>query len=83
MAFAVATKVKGGIRTSSPSFTPTKCKANLNATVPLVTAIAYFAPVYSHMLFSNFSTHSPVELTQLLSIQSLTYFNAFVTSKFG
>ena len=43
--FAVATKLKGGINTSSFALTPTINKANLSAEVPLFTAIVYLAPV--------------------------------------
>ena len=82
-AFTVATKLRGGIITSSLVHTPIVNKANLNAEVPFDTATTCLAPVYSEINSSNFVTHSPELLTQPVSIQSLTYLLAFESAKEG
>ena len=66
-------ETKGGIMTSLSFLTPTKKSANLKATVPFVTAIAYLEPVNSFIRFSNSVTYLPELLTHAESIQSFKY----------
>ena len=42
--------------------------------MPLVVAIAYFAPVYLAIFFSNLSTNLPTEDTNVVSIHWFKYF---------
>ena len=78
IALAVPTKLNGGKITSSSFLTPTTKRANLNPTVPLVTAIQKSAPVKSQSFFSKILTQFPAELTQPVSIQSFKYSKALV-----
>ena len=54
-----AIKEFGGVITSSPLFTPNKCIAIVNASVPLFIEIAYFVPHLLEILFSNKSISLP------------------------
>src|SRR5208337_459571 len=61
MALAVATKVRAGQRTSSPSLSPTDSQARCRAAVPLATAKACLTPKNSWNLCSNSAVLGPME----------------------
>lgn len=56
---AVATKLNAGTTTSSPGRSPAARSSSTSASVPLLTAIAWRAPVYAASACSNFSTVLP------------------------
>ena len=71
--FAVATKVKVGIRTSSPLTTPASLSAMCNAAVPFTVATANFDPTKLEILFSKSVTFCPTEETKFESMHSVKY----------
>ena len=70
IAFAEATKVSPGTSTSSLIVTPARRREACRAAVPLITAMACFAPVYLEVSCSKRSTYSPTEEINVLFIQS-------------
>ena len=59
IAAAVAKKVNGEVRTSSPGPTPSACMAQISASVPDDTAAACGAPMTAAISFSNASRWGP------------------------
>ena len=69
--------VKVGTITSWPALTPASFRARWIAEVPFTIEIAFFAPLYSAIYFSNLSTYDPSLETQQESMHSLRYFFSF------
>ena len=63
----------------SPSLTSTKFIAACKADVPFTVAIAYFAPVYSQIIFSNSVTLAPT--IDKVRIDTISQIFAFITFK--